>query len=76
MDKLIKVSKNPNTNWKNNLIQFSRLLAEAEAVGAIKVTPELCETMDLTPGDIHDILNRAQDSWDLIKSLTNTGVTE
>jgi hypothetical protein len=77
MDKLIKVSKNPNKNWRNNLIQFARLIAEAEGAGCgIVPTKELCETMDLTPEQINEIVDRAQDTWHQIKELTKSGVTE
>lgn len=61
------VSDNPNTNWENNYLQFARLIAECEAVGAIQITDELCETMGLSVLDIREVIYRAQYSWDKIK---------
>ena len=66
----IKVSKNPSENWKNDHLQFARLLAEAVAVGAISITDELMETMDLNQIEINTILDRAQVAWDNIKART------
>lgn len=59
--------KRPN-NWKNNQIQFPRFIAELEAAGGI--TPEIaqamCESMDLTPAELYEIVDRAQAEWDKI----------
>jgi len=61
------VSDDSNTNWENNYLQFARLIAECEAVGAIQITDELCETMNLSVNQVKLIINRAQYSWDKIK---------
>lgn len=64
------VSKNPNTNWHNNAIQFPRLIAELEAVGAFtpQVSEALCVEMDLTMDELDEIVFRAQQKWDSIKA--------
>lgn len=61
------VSDDPNTNWENNYLQFARLIAECEAVGAIQITDELCDVMNLSICDIREIIYRAQYSWEKIK---------
>lgn len=66
----IEVTKNANKNWKNDHLQFARLLAEAVATGAITITDELMETMDLNQNQINEILDRAQNAWDKVKSKT------
>jgi len=56
--------------WGQNDVQFPRLLAEIYAT--IEFTTEqtkaLCETMDLEPGDVDDILERADAVWQAIKA--------
>ncbi len=56
--------------WKQNNIQFPRLLAELEAVGAF--TPEvvkgLCDSMDITEEELGDLIDRAQEEWEIIKA--------
>jgi len=61
-----------NKQWKDNSIQFPRLIAELEAAGAFtnQVTQELCENMDLTVDEISEIVDRAQDEWEAIKYIT------
>jgi hypothetical protein len=58
-----------NANWKRNEIQFPRLIAELEACGAF--TPgtidDLCDSMDLKPGEVRELIERAQAEWDRIK---------
>lgn len=58
-------------NWKNDAIQFPRLIAEAQACGGFEATiPELAEEMDLTTNEVCEIIERAQRTWDKIKSET------
>jgi hypothetical protein len=59
-----------NPLWDNDELQFARLIAEAELSGAFTgaVMQELQEEMDLTEGDIHELLERAQRSWDIAKA--------
>lgn len=58
-------------SWDDNSKQFPRLIAEAEAAGAF--TPEvldaMAESMDLTPEDICEIIDRAQETWELIVAV-------
>jgi hypothetical protein len=63
------ISRSPNKNWKNNAIQFPRLIAELEAVGAFvpSIVHDLAEAMDLTPAEIFTLVSRAQAEWDKIK---------
>lgn len=59
-------SDDPNKNWKRDDIQFPRLIAELEAVGAFtpRVMKSLRESMDLENEDIGDIVSRAQVVWE------------
>ena len=66
----MKVSKDPNKNWKNNAIQFARLIAELASAGGFteEVSEYLCESMDVTMDELDDIVSRAQEEWDKIKA--------
>lgn len=54
--------------WKNDKIQFARLLAEIDAIG-LSATAwwTLCDSMDLEPEDIQAIFDRAEEYWDFVK---------
>ncbi len=69
---MIEVSKNPDDNWNNDKIQFARLLGEMNAVVDFTTDQkkDLCESMNLSWDEIGDILCRAQDTWDDIKTRT------
>lgn len=64
-------------NWDNDFIQFSRLIAELETVGAFTpdVVSQLCEEMDLLAEDIAFVITRAQDNWEFVKSKTHAATT-
>jgi len=64
--------KHGNRNWDNDCLQFPRLIAELNQAGAFnkKVMRALCESMELQPGDIDELINRAEKKWDNIKALT------
>lgn len=68
------VSSDPDDNWKNDSIQFPRLIAEMEAAGFFTQQHELlsllCQSMDLDLHQIHEIVDRAQQQWDAIKQQT------
>jgi hypothetical protein len=70
--KKITVRPSPDENWKNNDIQFPRLLAEILAVGAL--TPQqmgaICESMDLDAHEVNEIFDRAERVWEEIKKRT------
>lgn len=70
----IKVSKNPTVNFRKDAIQFPRLIAELEAAGAFtpEVMQNLRESTDLTTDEINQLVDRAQNQWKEIKSLTLT----
>lgn len=59
-----------NPLWEDDELQFARLIAEAELSGAFTraVVHELQEEMDLTEAEIHELLTRAQRSWDTAKA--------
>ena len=61
-----KVSKNPNANWRNDDIQFPRLIAELKMAGAFtpQVVRDLTESMDLGEGRVWEIIGRAEAVWD------------
>lgn len=65
------VSSDPDENWRNDAIQFPRLLAEVRAVG---LTDEqyagLAESMDLDRDEIDEVLERAEEEWEAIKDTT------
>lgn len=60
----------PYAEWDNNEIQFPRLIAEMQMAGAFSedVIMELCESMDLEPEEVQELVNRACDAWDEIKA--------
>lgn len=62
----------PNTNWNNNAIQFARLIAESEAIGLFSThqSHELLANMDITIELLAELIDRATDVWDRIKSET------
>jgi hypothetical protein len=65
-------------NWLNDSIQFPRLISEIEAVGAFdllqrdgtKIIDSIAISMDLEPWQIYELIDRAQQKWDSIKSQT------
>ena len=67
-----KVSKDPNVNWRNNDIQFPRLLAEMFACidFSAKQKKALCESMDLEWADVVNVMARADEVWQDIKRRT------
>jgi hypothetical protein len=61
-----------NANWKNNAIQFPRLLAEINANVGIssKDWDALCASMDLTSEEVGELFDRADAEWERIKQRT------
>jgi len=59
-----------NPLWDDDELQFARLLAEAELSGAFttEVMQDLQTSMDLEETDIHELLDRAQRTWDIAKA--------
>ncbi len=59
----------PKDNWEDDSIQFSRLLAEINAVGLTdQQYAELMESTELTRGDIDELLQRAEKDWEHTKT--------
>ncbi len=58
--------------WYDNHIQFPRLLAEMISCGVPtdEQARQLCEEMDLTMGELSELLDRAQAEWERVKELT------
>ena len=55
--------------WHDNSIQFPRLLAELRAFGlTAQQYTFLQESMDLTTGEIDELLERAETEWQQIKA--------
>lgn len=53
-----------NRAWKNDNIQFARLLSEIVAVGLTdEQKQELCESMDLLPHELDELFDRAENKW-------------
>jgi hypothetical protein len=54
--------------WKNNKIQFPRLLAEIRAIGlTVDQLHQLVMNMDLSVDEIYELLERAETEWQKIK---------
>lgn len=66
------LAKDPDENWRNNEIQFPRLIAELEASGAFtkRVLTELRNNTDLQQDQLDEIIERAVNVWDNIKENT------
>ena len=70
----------PNENWKDDSIQFPRLLNELDCLAVVDLLDAadqtntgmqaLKQSMDLTRGDIMELFRRAQKEWDRIKKET------
>ena len=63
--------------WQIDEVQFSRLLAEADAAGLFDRRSDefqaMCDSMDLTSDEVSELLARAQMAWD--QSIAATGDT-
>jgi hypothetical protein len=63
--------KQPNdpSLWQRNDIQYPRLISEILASGALddKSRTMICDSMDLQPHHLQDLLTRAQHDWTTIK---------
>lgn len=72
---IVNKPKRPSSKrhpWKNNRLQFARLIAELEAAGAfIKkgLMKDLQDSMDLTTEEICEIVERASNEWDEAKAV-------
>lgn len=56
--------------WDDDIIQFTRLLAEISYLGLSREdTDALCESMDLEPGELESLFVRAEKRFELIKEM-------
>jgi hypothetical protein len=64
-----KVNQKPTEIWKDNYIQFTRLLAEITSTVDLSVTniESLCETMGIDSGQLDELCDRAEVEWQRIK---------
>jgi hypothetical protein len=53
--------------WDNNEIQFARLICELVANCDDLNAPALCESMDLDPGSLDELFERAHTVWENAK---------
>jgi hypothetical protein len=55
--------------WFDNSKQFPRVIEEAQAAGAFteEVIAEMCDSMDLEPAEIQELLARAMHEWEKAK---------
>lgn len=61
------------TPWEVNTLQFPRLLSELRATGLTrKQYKELQDSMNISRDEIDALLERAEEEWQTIKSLTGT----
>lgn len=72
MQRHIKVSSRPGDNWKNDDIQFPRLLSEMYATLELcdEQWEDLCTSMDLSREQILEVFERADAVWQSIKERT------
>lgn len=56
-------------NWQNNAVQFPRLIAEANAMGAFSShrVKEMAESMNIETDDVLELVDRAEAEWEKIK---------
>jgi hypothetical protein len=55
--------------WNDNLIQFTRLIAEIDQNGGFtaKLLEDLADSMDLEVENVKHLINRAVEGFDMIK---------
>lgn len=61
-----------NKNWKDNTIQFPRLIAELEAIGVFTEANmiKLAVEMDLSQLEVAELIDRACSEWDNTEYFT------
>lgn len=57
-----------NDIWNNNEVQFPRLLAELQGILPRETVEAVAESMDLTPAQVGELLDRAVVAWQDIQS--------
>lgn len=56
-----------NQVWKDNRIQFPRLISEIMATQDLDLGL-LAESMDLTIDEVNELFDRASEEWEIIKA--------
>jgi hypothetical protein len=56
--------------WKDNSVQFARLLSEIQATQDLDIQA-LCESMDLESGEVDELFDRASEVWEAVKDQTH-----
>lgn len=57
-----------NERWKNDDIQFPRLLCEIAAAGlSAEQSRTICDSMDVTPDELFELFERAENRFENIK---------
>lgn len=63
-----KVKEQHARNWKDNHIQFPRLLAEIYAAGlSAKQEKDICTSMDITRDELYELLERSDKEFERLK---------
>lgn len=52
-----------NSKWKDDSIQFPRLISEILATQTELDIPALCEAMDISVEELDELFDRAQHAW-------------
>ena len=60
-----------DVKWKNDKLQFARLIAEIEAAGGFteSLIQALCTSMDLEKDQVTELIDRGQEFWDEQKEM-------
>lgn len=55
--------------WERDDVQFIRLVGEMSGLGLLTITQkeELCESMDISPSQLEELLNRAEEKFESLK---------
>lgn len=54
-------------NWKNNEVQFARIICELIAIQDDLDFPGLCASMDISEEELQELLDRAGTVWENAK---------
>jgi hypothetical protein len=60
---------NDTAQWQRSDLQYPRLIAEILATGAFdtNLRTAICDSMDLEPHQLDELLHRAESDWTTIK---------
>lgn len=64
----VEAEKDSHRLWERDDVQFPRLLAEIKAAGLpAEVIKQVCTSMDLSSEQVHELLDRAEETFEAIK---------